>query len=58
MVLLAITGAGEVILWFDVAEKFASFNLGRFTLQALDFDRAYWYPCCMTCLELWDGTAH
>ena len=19
----------------------------RFTLQALDFDHAYWYPCCL-----------
>jgi hypothetical protein len=48
-------GAGEVILQFNMADRFAGFNPGRFTLQALDFDHAYWYPCC---LELWDGIAH
>ena len=53
-----MAGAGEVILWFDMVERFVGFNLGRLTLQALDFDRAFWYPCCMTCLELWDGTAY
>ena len=50
-----MVGAGEVILWFDMADMFAGFNLGTFTLQTLDFDHACWYPCC---LELWDGTTH
>jgi hypothetical protein len=43
---------------FTVAERFASFNQGWFTLQALDFVRTCWCPCCMTYIEVWDGTPH
>ena len=36
-----MAGAGEVILQFDVAERFAGLNPGRFTLEELHFDHAY-----------------